>query len=244
MKKMLLICVTYHSEVELQSFLESVRHAAECVKGRMQVDIEVADNGQENKGYLGGALPIFNEKAKEYDFVSISNVDLQLAPDFFEQLVDADITDLGWLAPDIYTEKIDRHENPYLLTRPTKRDFGKWNIIYSCTLLYRIYYRFFLLKSKHKKVYPACDIYAGHGSFMLLTKAFMQQYPELHFPGFMYGEEIYMAELTRAAGLKVQYTPTLRIANIGNINTSHIPQQQKSAWSKQSLRAIYKQFFE
>ena len=78
---------------------------------------------------------------------------------------------------------------------------------------------------------------------MLFTKAFVQQNPKLHFPGFMYGEEIFMAELVRAAQLKVIYTPTLQIHNIGNINTSLINQAQKSKWSKNSLRAIYKQFF-
>ncbi len=243
MKKILVIAVTYHSDKELQMFLESVRCAAERVKDTMQVDVEVADNGADNKGYLGGALEIYNKKAQGYDYVSISNVDLQVEEDFFEQLVAVDTKDLGWIAPDIYTDKINRHENPYMLTRPTKRNFCIWNIIYSCTWIYRMYYRLYVLKSQKAKNYPACEIYAGHGSFMLFTKAFVSAYPELQFPGFMYGEEIYMAELVRAAGLKVQYIPTLRIANIGNVNTALINQKQKSAWSKQSLHAIYNRFF-
>ena len=243
MKKILLICVNYHSDNELHAFMESVHRAAEQVNGSLQVDIEVADNGQNNKGYLGGAQEIYNQKAQGYDYVSISNVDLQVEEDFFEQLVAVDTKDLGWIAPDIYTDKINRHENPYMLTRPTKRNFCIWNIIYSCTWIYRMYHRLYVLKSQKAKNYPACEIYAGHGSFMLFTKAFVSAYPELQFPGFMYGEEIYMAELVRAAGLKVQYIPTLRIANIGNVNTALINQKQKSAWSKQSLHAIYNRFF-
>lgn len=243
MKKYLLICVTYHSDNELHAFVESVRHAAERVKGKIQVDVEIADNGQENLGYLGGALPIYNAKAQGYDFVSISNVDLELAPDFFEQLLKTDTSHTGWLAPDIYTDKINRHENPFMLSRPTKRNFFIWDIIYSSTLIYRLYHRLYLLKSKKTKIYPACEIYAGHGSFMLFTKAFVQANQEIQFPGFMYGEEIYLAERTRSAGLKVQYTPALRIANVGNISTGLINQAQKSAWSKTSLRAIYNTYF-
>ena len=243
MKKVLFIAVTYHSDAELRSFTESVRRAAERVKGAMQVDVEVADNGADNKGYLGGALPIYNAKATNYDFVAISNVDLAVEPDFFEQLAALNTTDTGWIAPDIYTEKIGRHENPYMLSRPTKRNFCIWNIIYNCTWLYRLYHRLYILKSRKRAVYPACEIYAGHGSFMPFTKAFVEHNSEIHFPGFMYGEEIYMAELVRAAQLKVQYLPTLRIANTGNVNTALINQKQKSAWSKGSLRAIYKQFF-
>lgn len=244
MKKILLICVTYHSDKELHIFVESVHRAAERVKGKIQVDIEVADNGQDNRGYLGGALPIYNAKAKDYDFVSISNVDLQLAEDFFEHLLAVDTNGIGWMAPDIYTDKINRHENPYMMSRPTKRNFRIWNIIYSSTLIYRFYHRLYVLKGRKAKTYPACGIYAGHGSFMLFTRAFVERNPVLQFSGFMYGEEIYLAELVRKAELNVQYVPTLRIANIGNINTGLINQAQKSKWSKESLHAIYKAFFE
>ena len=202
MKKYLLICVTYHTDEALHAFVESVHRAAERVKGQMQVDIEVADNGKDNRGYLGGALSIYNAKAQGYDFVSISNVDLKLAPDFFEQLVKINVSDTGWLAPDIYTDKINRHENPCMLARPTKRNFIIWNIIYSSTLIYRLYHALYVLKSQKTKEYPPCEIYAGHGSFMLFTRAFVAQYPELHFPTFMYGEEIWFAELVRAAELK------------------------------------------
>lgn len=243
MKKILLICVTYHSDKELHAFMESVHRAAERVKGQLQVAIEVADNGQENRGYLGGAQTIYNTKAQGYDFVSISNVDLEVKEDFFEQLLRIDTDGIGWMAPDIYTEKINRHENPYMCTRPTKRNFLIWRIIYSATWIYRIYHRLYLWKNRKQPTYPARDIYAGHGSFMLFTKNFVTSNPELRFPGFMYGEEIYMAELNRAAHLQTVYAPTLRIANTGNINTGLINQTRKSAWSRESLHAIYQQFF-
>ena len=244
MKKYLLIAVTYHSDEALQTFMESVRCAAERVKGQLQVDIEVADNGEENLGYLGGASAVYNTQTNGYDFVSISNVDLKMAEDFFEKLLAIDTTDIGWIAPDIYTDKIDRHENPYMLSRPTRRNFFIWNMIYSNTWIYRMYHALYLLKNKKSKLYPACNIYAGHGSFMLFTKTFVNKNAELHFPGFMYGEEIYMAELVRKAQLKVSYCPTLHIANTGNISTGLSNQACKSQWSKESLRAIYKQFFE
>lgn len=244
MKKILLICVTYHSDKELHTFVESIHRAAERVKGQIEVDIQIADNGKENLGYLGGALLIYNKFAQDYDYVSISNVDLELAPDFFEQLLHIDTKGLGWIAPDIYTDKIDRHENPYMLSRPTKRNFFIWNIIYSSIWIYRLYHQLYVIKSHKKKAFlQACDIYAGHGSFMLFTKALVQNNPELHYPTFMYGEEIYMAEMVRAAQLKARYCPTLRIANTGNISTGLINQKQKSKWSKESLRAIYNRFF-
>lgn len=244
MKKYLLIGVNYKSDEALQQFVESVHCAAKAVEGQMTVDIKIADNSENNLGYLGGASAVYNTQTNGYDFVSISNVDLKMAEDFFEKLLAIDTTDIGWIAPDIYTDKIDRHENPYMLSRPTRRNFFIWNMIYSNTWIYRMYHALYLLKNKKSKLYPACNIYAGHGSFMLFTKTFVNKNAELHFPGFMYGEEIYMAELVRKAQLKVSYCPTLHIANTGNISTGLINQARKSQWSKESLRAIYKQFFE
>lgn len=243
MKTFLLICVNYKSYEFLQVFLESVARAAEKVKGRLKVDIEVADNSENNLGYLGGALPIYSKRAKGYDYVSISNVDLQLTNDFFEKLLCIQESNIGWIAPDIYTDKINRHENPYLLKRPDKHNFFIWNIIYSSTFLYRLYRYLYILKSQKTKIYPQCTIYAGHGSFMLFTKEFIDSYPKLQFPGFMYGEEIFFAELVRRAQKKVLYAPTLKIENIGNISTGLLNQKQKSKWSKESLNNIYKQFF-
>lgn len=244
MKKYLLICVTYHSDEALHVFVESVHRAAERVKGKIQIDIEIADNSKENLGYLGGALPIYNAKAQNYDFVSISNVDLELASDFFEQLIQIDVRKTGWIAPDIYTDKMNRHENPYMMLRPTKRNFYIWNIIYSCTWIYRLYYCLYRLKNRQRTIYPKGEIYAGHGSFMLFTKAFVEQNPNLHFPAFMYGEEIWFAELVRLASLNVIYMPDMHIANIGQLSTGLVSQKQKSQWSKDSLCAIYKRFFE
>lgn len=243
MKKLLLICVNYKSHDALKSFLESVHRAAENAKGTLQVDIEVVDNSEHNVGYLGGALPVYNEKAKDYDFVSISNVDLQLAPDFFEKLTELKTENVGWIAPDIYTGKRDLHENPARLKRPTKWNFLIWFLIYSNTFLYKLYHLLYILKSRKRADSPSCTIYAGHGSFMLFTKEFIAQYDDLQFPTFLYGEEIFFAELIRAANLKVLYTPTLLINNTGNVSTGRVSLKQRSQWSIESLLAIYNTYF-
>ncbi|MBQ6777586.1 MAG: hypothetical protein IJP52_04675 [Paludibacteraceae bacterium] len=243
MKSILLICVNYKSYDALQAFLASVHEAEKQVQGKMRVEVEVVDNSEHNVGYLGGALPVYNRRAAQFDYVSISNVDLQLAPDFLAQLLMLQSDGVGWWAPDIYTPTQRRHENPYMLKRPTRYNFRIWNLIYSSVLIFKLYYLLHLLKGKTARTYPPMPIYAGHGAFMLLTKAFVQAYPQVHFPSFMYNEEIYLAELARQADLPVRYAPTLRIENIGSVSTGRVRQRQKSAWNKQSLEMIKKMFF-
>jgi hypothetical protein len=78
---------------------------------------------------------------------------------------------------------------------------------------------------------------------MLFTKEFITQYDDLQFPTFLYGEEIFFAELIRAANLKVLYAPILLINNTGNVSTGRVSLKQRSQWSIESLRTIQKMFF-
>ena len=267
MKTVLLIGVNYRSYDALRCFLESVNVAAAAIRQTIAVDVAIADNtepaerqtligtyenirqiticpSERNAGYLGGALPVYNRSAHAYDWVSISNVDLQLQPTFFTELLNIHDEQLAWIAPDIYTAKIFRHENPYMLRRPTRRNFLLWNIIYSSTMLYRLYRLLYKFKSKHHTASEqSCRIYAAHGSFMLFTREFVRRYPTLQFPSYMYGEEIWLAELIRLADMHVLYAPALKIQNTGNINTSQLQLSRKLNWSKTSLRIIAKQFF-
>ena len=78
---------------------------------------------------------------------------------------------------------------------------------------------------------------------MLFTNDFVRRYPTLQFPSYMYGEEIWLAELIRNANMQVMYAPNLKIANTGNINTGQLRLTQKLRWSKTSLHIIEEQFF-
>jgi hypothetical protein len=78
---------------------------------------------------------------------------------------------------------------------------------------------------------------------MLFTKEFIAQYDDLQFPTFLYCEEIFFAELIRAANLKVLYAPILLINNTGNVSTGRVSLKQRSQWSIESLRTIQKMFF-
>lgn len=261
-KQILLIAVNYHTYEAASAFIRSV-DAAAALCPEFHVKAIIADNDaaelwqapetkhiecdvvtfHDNPGYLGAALQIYNQKAADYDFVSISNVDLTLGRDFFAQLCHLDSENCGWIAPDIYTAADGRHENPYMTARPTKRNFFIWSVIYSCTLIYKLYNMLHLMKKQSAEVPAGQHIYAAHGSFMLFTRAFTAANPELHFPSYMYGEEIYFAELVRRAGLKTVYLPELKIANQGHANTGGIATKLKSQWSKESLEKIRELYF-
>lgn len=263
MKKLLIIGVNYNSYSYVDSFLESINKAA-CLCPELEVEVVIADNTIENRqeigtdyssikvqtitfpnlGYFGTALNVYNNLKKEYDYIAISNVDLILDEEFFVQLNRAKTSGIAWIAPDIYTPRTNTHENPNMHHRPSKCKFYVWKAIYSCSLIYRLYQQ--LYKIRHNKllsVLSEMPIYSGHGSFILLTSEFKKTFPQLQFPGFMYGEEIYLAEIIRQTSLKVLFMPVMKIQNIGRVSVSQLPTKQISKWSKESLKILFNLFF-
>lgn len=267
-KSFLLVCVTYNSYEEVDKFVASVETAARKAPD-VSVTVAVGDNTEVNThdidcrsdvveihsypyhtnlGYLGCAFRILSETGKErlvqYDYVAVSNVDMALESDFFAALATVDDSGIGWIAPDIYTPGRGTHENPFMLHRPTKRHFLKWELMYASPLLYGLMKRVsFTLRSRHPQPASRVEMYAGHGSFMLFTRAFISTFQSFEFPSFMYAEEIFFAELLLRCRLKVVYLPDLKISNVGSVSVSVSGNSWECRNNRRSLRVMRRLFF-
>ncbi len=267
-KSFLLVCVTYNSYEEVDKFIASVEAAARKAPG-MAVTVAVGDNTEVNAhdidcqsdameirsypyhtnlGYLGCAFRIFSEIGKEslaqYDYVAISNVDMAFEPDFFAVLSSVDDSGIGWIAPDIYTPGRGTHENPFMLHRPTKRHFLKWELMYASPLLYGLMKRISWARHSRKpQPTDKMEMYAAHGSFMLFTRAFISTLQSFEYPSFMYAEEIFFAELLLRCHLKVVYQPDLKIENVGSVSVSVLGNSWECRNNRRSLRVMRELFF-
>lgn len=272
MKKILILCVNYNSYRELNNYLQSLETAAKAASQLVSVDVFVGDNTTvnqqeilkdynyihvsvfpyyQNVGYIGCASAMFHElnqdQANKYDFVFISNVDLLLSETFFIELNSIDSNTAGWIVPSVYTIGTKRNENPYMLSRPTRLKMFLLELLYSFPLLYSLHKVFYPFRHKEREVLTNHQqnrlIYAGHGSIIIFSKKFMKSNWLMSFPGFMYGEEIYFAELVRRAQLTTEFYPQLIVNNIGNVSTKFLGNKRKCQMSKESLSNIRRLFF-
>lgn len=242
MKKFLLICVNYKSDEALQLFLESVHRAAKNVKGLMQVDVKVADNSEDNVGYLGGArreLVQIEEKTLElYDYLAISNVDLEMDDSFFKNLLDVPTQSAGWIAPSIISRSEHKDRNPKILHRQSKRHLQIARLIYIHPLIYRMYLALVYNRRNTQTQYDQQFIYAGHGSFMLFTCPMVIRRCINKFTPFLFCEEHFFAEEMRTQNLKVLYTPKLIIYDSDHISTSSMPSKQYCQYNREAIQFI------
>lgn len=229
------------TKVELDFFFidnssEVKADLVECVKNRSP-EYKINYVRSDNWGYLPSiafAIEGLNIALTDYDYVCISNVDLSMSKSFFPALMSLPISKgIGIYAPSILSSALGVDRNPKILKRPSflKLKVNQQFFRYSSSYLILRVVNALRLKlrqrlkssrdpsSSSQKEIPV-NIYAPHGSFMILTNEFIKRERELCYPMFLFCEEIYVAEKAKEFNLEVVYSPDLIIYDSEHVSTS------------------------
>lgn len=266
-KRLAIFCVTYNSYKELYDYLKSIQVAALSLTANAAIDVFVADNTtdhyenirfrceamkfrlkvypfHQNLGYFGAIREMMKrEVCGMYDYVIVSNVDVTLEPDSINRLVHASFgQDTGWIAPAIISGKTGCDMNPFTTKRYTASKLKIMRRLFKYPLLHRLYH-LTLHQIKRRKSHKAGTIYAGHGSFIILTREYIRRCGPIDYPVFLYGEEIYLAEECRLHGLNVVYNPSVRINDIGKVSTGKAPKSNYYRWNWEGLTYLIGRYY-
>lgn len=266
--KILVIPVNFNTYDSLHNYLTSFQSALSGLAQELTLDIYIADNSTEvtdiniknytfnsirisqqgNLGYLGGASNIINKLVNplDYDAVIISNVDLGVSNDFFLNLIKVLKSETaGWIAPKIWSSEEQRDRNPKIEHRYTKRRMHLLRILWKYPLLHKLYVATVYKRKKIKSIPSSIkDIYAGHGSFIILTKCYFEKNRYINYPVFLFGEEIYLAEMCRNSNIKVTYIPSLIIYDSEHISTSKMKSKFYYKCNLEAIKYCLNTFYE
>lgn len=250
MKKIAVYCVTYNTYEELQSFLSSVKTAAEAASDVALVSVFVADNTEsdvqnitfasdaitlkvfgfhKNLGYFGAVKSMMLASAPElFDLTVISNVDLTLEKDTFAKIARQPVSqDLGWIAPCLFSRRLNYDRNPEMPHRYSRTKLEMLCLMFKYSLLMKLYRRLLYRKVVKRDIdHTPRNIYAGHGSFIILTRNYFQRCGKIDYPPFLFCEEIYLAENCRRNGLAVKYDPSIVIYDNEHASTSELAKKE------------------
>lgn len=254
--QILIVCVNFNSYDALYGYLDSIYEALDSCD-KFDIIVKIADNSTDvkdfeynkdlsfevckfnNIGYLGAAQSIINglSDIDKYKYVIISNVDLSIPKDFFQQLAEKVYDDnVAWIAPRILSMKENKNRNPKIIKRLSKKRISILQLFYKFPILNKIYEKFFYTRRQvSKQDFPSGNIYAGHGSFILLSNIFFTNYAKIQYPIFMFGEEIFLAELIRMKQLTVFYDSSLTIYDHDHISTAKM---RKDFYYQCNYRAV------
>jgi GT2 family glycosyltransferase len=262
--KIAIYCVNYNSYDSLHQYLLSIDKALEAATGPIELKVIVADNTAParpvrytpehftlnvlitggNKGYFGAVrLAMQQIKPADFDYSIISNVDVLLDASFFTKLADYQSNELtGWIAPQIYSSLEQRDRNPKILRRYAKRKLQVLKMKFRFPLLNWVYNNT-LYKSKKFVSHERGDIYAGHGSFIILTKRFFEADGIIDYPVFLFCEEIYLGEQCRQHGLKVVYEPDIRVTDAEHASTGTFRRSSYCRYNYDALSYILRTYY-
>jgi len=210
----------------------------------------------ENIGYLKGCSFAFNkwiEESKFYpEWVVITNTDIKFDEKFFNNLVNLILPEeVCCIAPDVLLENGYR-QNAHKKCRPGDFEMYAYTLIYRNTfltfILDNLYYYSCNLrrKLKDKKIKLPSNfelIYAPHGSCFLLKKTFFEKGGNLNYKGFMYGEEIYIAEEIRKLNLDVAWVPELKVTHFKKSTTCKVLNEKKVRWRLEISKILWNDYF-
>jgi len=269
MLNILYIIVNYNSSDDTLRYLQSIEKYKKSQQ--LNIDIILVDNStrkstklrdhisfmdlnitilnSDNVGYFGAfkvALEsIGYQKVSQYNHVIISNVDLEMTEDFFAKLQELKIdSDIGVLAPSIVSKHRHNDLNPKIITKPKKRKILRNYFLFKYPFLFKFYIKLSDKKIKHNTTqYPSQPIYAAHGSFIIFNQIFFKQGGTIDYPIFLFGEEMYVAEIMHNMKLKILYTPNLKIFDFDHGSTSKENRSFISGEHRKALKYILKNYY-
>jgi len=188
-------------------------------------DVIVVEN-QANNGYFPGCLTGYKQSlaAKQYyDAMLVSNVDLEVADDFFSQLVLLNSNYLRApviIAPSILSLAENKDRNPKVKSRFSKKQMQKYLFLYAIPYLHS-FYKKTVYKSKPSsvKMPNGSTIYAPHGSFIVFLGSAKYWQNMLEYPVFLFGEEIYIGEQASKYDIPVKYHAELKVIDSDHAST-------------------------
>lgn len=264
-KNIALFCVNYNSYNYLDGFLKSLEAAMCPCTEKVNLDVCIADNTDknwnditfrssvmnvivfpfhENLGYFGAIHKMQQETPQNYDFSILCNVDVTVEKDFFHKLANYQPTkDEGWITPAIISVEDGCDLSPQATTRYSRKKLSVLHLFYTHPFLLRLYEKTFY-KIKRSKSHPASTVYAGHGSFIILTREFFNRCGLIDYPVFLYGEEIYLGEMCYRHQLAVNYYPDIVVHDTGRVSTGKMKRSHYYQCNAEAIDYLIHTFYD
>lgn len=208
----------------------------------------------ENLGYLNGAKFGFDFYCKSNpvpDFTILCNTDIVIEDDrFLEKLThEASNKNAEVIGPKIISTLTFHDQNPIYKARLSSKKITQLLFVYSYYPIYVIYQLGAYLKRITKKLSYKNEkqksefVYAVHGSFLIFAKSFFVKGNTLHFPSFLYAEELFIAEQCLKSNSKIYYNSDLKIFHKEHSTSGFLKNRKHVKWLKQSLNYIYHTYY-
>lgn len=204
---------------------------------------------EKNLGYLQGCIYGIKEYNNNYKWAIISNTDIEfVSKSFFSEFLQKEYaSDIACVGPNIKLKGDIKKQNPFAISRPDRQKMLVRKIAYSNYFFYRIYLELSRFKRNiHKDIQEVKSgvVYAVHGSIFFLKKQCIERLISDNNSLFLYGEELYIAEMIRNEKQYCFYDNTLEVIHNQNQVTRKIGGRNRQRLFKQSIDLLIQKFWQ
>jgi GT2 family glycosyltransferase len=204
-----------------------------------------------NLGYFAGlnvGIDHLLGKGQEYDVVIIGNNDLVFDELFFFELRrNISLISLRSVVCPAIRTLDNEHQNPHVIDGISRLREVIWDLYFSNFYLSRVIHKLaqlmkgFVTRRDFTLHANEGPIYQGYGACYILTPLFFSRYHRLWSPGFVMGEEFYLARQLAAGGEKMYYLPKILVHHHDHATVSKVPSRLLWEMSKE-FHGIYRFF--
>jgi len=266
-RTIVLVANHYANEAEVRTF---VGHCASLsMPAGWSLEILVCDNSDswvgdaphpcatilrqgKNLGYYGGCAHGLAHWRAAHGcvpaWVGAVNTDLELDPHFFHTIIETIPSHYAVVAPAVQLPD-GTHQNPFLHDRPSIARMAWMRLVFrtestswAWTLGHDVMRR---IRPHSRKTGERIrkQIYAPHGSIVMFRREFFTKGGKLEFGGFMYGEELHVAEQARQLGLAVLYEPAASVLHNAHSCVGKVPSKLNRKWRTDSSEFLWSAYF-
>jgi GT2 family glycosyltransferase len=198
----------------------------------------------QNTGYMPSAL-VAVSLLPESRWTVICNSDVEFSdPDAFSILLDLEDSNIAVVAPRITDHPSNAELNPFLVRRPGKIWLYLRLAALSNGFLYKLMKHVHRIRSrpddaKTDRSSLFREIYAAHGSCLILHPDFVPRLKEISFEA-LYGEELLIALEAKETGRKILYTPSISVVHYSHSSTGSLSERRVRGLQLAALKAITK----
>ncbi len=209
-----------------------------------------------NLGYLGtiqNNLKKIKINFDSFDLFCVTNVDIKIKQDFFYKLEKTIFPDyFGMIGPSIISRK-KINKNPKIHQRPSLLKLFINILMHTLPITSKLQFMLHHLRLKKDEKHlnrltknnslDLKPIYALHGSFTIFSPKAFTLVMKKKYPMFLFGEEIFFAEITRQAGLNSYFIPSLVVFDDEHVSTGKLPSWTYRKLNIKALIYIIREFY-
>jgi len=207
---------------------------------------------QNNLGYFGAAKFAYEHYLKTFpipDFTVLSNVDLifekenDLVNLFGKSNSDADV-----IGPNLLSIIHHSPLNPFFEKRISKLKLKFYASVFKVYPLYIFFQTLslipkYLMKFRTTMSNKSRFVYAVHGAIIVFRKSYFEKGGSFNYGCFLFGEELFVAEVARKYSLKVFFNADVKVIHNEHLTTRTYKKRQYVLWRKESLSYILANYF-